>query len=197
LFGDDLAKQIRNAKETSRIGQTVAAYTKHGHSRSHRCQNPYQSGRHDKSNKGGSRQSFLGERIPLDGAEKTVQQPQERDREAIMASLEQLKLAVSDFPPFVESCLRNYLRCCCNTFTAGCIVHSLPAWRTITSDNEILSTVMGLKIDVDTKPRQQFLPNCRRSATEATIIDAEIKKLSSKRVIEPTRHCPNDFPTYS
>lgn len=110
-----------------------------------------------------------------------------------MTSLEQLKLAVSDFPPFVESFLRNYLRFRCDTFTAGCIAHSLPAWRTITSDNEILSTVMGMKIDFDTKPRQQFLPNCRRPATEATIIDAEIKKLSSKRVIEPTGHCPNEI----
>ena len=123
-------------------------------------------------------ESLFWERIPLDGAEKTVQRPQERDREAIMASLEQLKLAVSDFPPFVESCLRNFLRYRCDTFTAGCIAHSLPAWPTITSDNEILSTVMGLKIDFDTKPHQQFLPNCRRSATETTIIDAEIKKLS-------------------
>ena len=60
LFGDDLAKQIRDGKETSRIGQTVAAYTKHDRSRSHRRQNSYQTGRHDKSNKGGSRQSFLG-----------------------------------------------------------------------------------------------------------------------------------------
>lgn len=52
---------------------------------------------------------------------------------------------------------------------------------------------MGMKIYFDTKPRQQFLPNCRRPATEATIIDAEIKKLSSKRVIEPTGHCPNEI----
>ena len=44
LFGDDLAKQIRDAKEMSRIGQTVAAYIKHDPSRSHRRQNSYQTG---------------------------------------------------------------------------------------------------------------------------------------------------------
>ena len=44
LFGDDLAKQIRDAKEMSRIGQTVAAYTKHDRPRSHRRQNSYQTG---------------------------------------------------------------------------------------------------------------------------------------------------------
>ena len=71
LFGDDLAKQIRDAKETSRIGQTVAAYTKHDCSRSHRCQNSYQSGQHDKSNKGGSRQPFLGKGYRSMGRKKT------------------------------------------------------------------------------------------------------------------------------
>ena len=70
LFGDDLAKQIRDAKERSRIGQTVAAYTKNDRSRSHRRQNSYQSCRHDKSNKGGSRQSFLGKGYRSTGRKK-------------------------------------------------------------------------------------------------------------------------------
>ena len=70
LFGDDLAKQIRDAKETSRIGQTVGAYTKHDGSRNRRRHNPYQSGRHDKSNKGSSRQSFLGRGYRSTGRKK-------------------------------------------------------------------------------------------------------------------------------
>lgn len=101
---------------------------------------------------------FFGERLLLNWAEKNVQRSQEQDQEAIMASPEQLKLVVSDFPPFVEVLLRNYLRYCCDTFAARCITHSLPAWRKITSDNEILSIVMGMKIDFDKKPHQQFLP---------------------------------------
>ena len=72
-------------------------------------------------------------------------------------------------------------------------MHSLQAWRKITFDNEILSTVMGMKIDFDTTPRQKVSSNCTRSATETNIIDAEIKKLSSKRVIEPTAHCCNEI----
>ena len=59
LFGDDLAKQIRDAKETSRIGHTVGV-TKHDHNRNYRRHGSYQASRHDKSSKGGSRQSFLG-----------------------------------------------------------------------------------------------------------------------------------------
>lgn len=110
-----------------------------------------------------------------------------------MASLEQLKLAVSDFPPFTKSSLRDYLQYRCDTFAAGCIAHSLPAWRKITSDNEILSTVMGMKIDFTATPCQKFLPNCTRSVTETTIIDLEIQKLLSKHVIEPTGHCHKEI----
>ena len=39
---------------------------------------------------------------------------------------------------------------------------------------------------------KKFFPNCTRSTTEMTNIDAEIKKLSSKRVIEPTSHYCNE-----
>ena len=61
-----------------------------------------------------------------------------------MASLTQLKLAVSEFPLFVNSILINYLRYRCDNFAAGCIAHSLPAWREITSDNEILDQFVFL-----------------------------------------------------
>ena len=74
LFGDDLAKQIRDAKETNRIGQTVGAYTKHDGSRNRRRQNSYQSGRHYKSNKGSSRHNdgslFWGEDTAQVGGKK-------------------------------------------------------------------------------------------------------------------------------
>ena len=70
LFGDDLAKQIRDAKETSRIGKTVGAYTKQDRNKSHRRHNPYQSGRDDRGSKGGSRQPFLGKGYRSTGRKK-------------------------------------------------------------------------------------------------------------------------------
>ena len=79
-----------------------------------------------------------------------------------MASLKQLKLAVSDFPSFVESLGRNYQRHCCDTFAAGCIAHSLPAWRKVTSDNEILCTVMGITIDFDTTHHKKIFPQLHK-----------------------------------
>jgi len=80
LFGDDLAKQIGDAKEACCIGHTVGI-TKHDHSRNYRRHGSYQSSRHDKSSKGGSRQPFLGKGYCSTGRKKNVQRHEERDQE--------------------------------------------------------------------------------------------------------------------
>ena len=95
---------------------------------------------------------------------------------------------MSKFPPFIELNLKKYLIAPCDTFAAGCIGHSLGAWKEITSDKEILSTVMGMKIVFDEPPQQPFLPICKRPASEEAVIDLEVVKLLSKRVIEPNGH---------
>lgn len=130
---------------------------------------------------------FFGERPPLGGEKETLPR-QDRDRQEITASLAKIKSAVSNFLPFIESKLKKYLIARCDTFAAGCIGHSLGAWKEITSDREIISTVMGLKIDFDEPPQQHFLPTCKRPASEEAVIDLEVKKLLSKSVIEPTGH---------
>ena len=96
---------------------------------------------------------------------------------------------MSKFLPFIELNLKKYLIARCDTFAAGCIGHSLGAWKEITSDKEILSTVMGMKIVFDEPPQQHFLPTCKRPASEEAVIDLEVEKLLSKSVrIEPTGH---------
>ena len=95
---------------------------------------------------------------------------------------------MSTFPPFVESTLTTYLINRCDTFAAGRIAHSFGAWREITTDREILSIVKGMKIDFNDAPHQQFLPTCKRPASEESVIDLEVEKLLSKKVIEPTGH---------
>ena len=79
LFADDLAKQIRDA-ETSRIGLTVGAYTKHDGHRNRRRHNPYQGGRHEKSNKGSPRQSFLGRGYRSTGRKKPYTGPKHKTK---------------------------------------------------------------------------------------------------------------------
>lgn len=130
---------------------------------------------------------LFGERPPLSGEKETLPR-QERDRQEISASLAKIKLAVIKFLPFIELNLKKYLIASSDTFAAGCIGHSLRAWKEITSDNEILSTVLGMKIVSDEPPQQPFLAICKRPASEEAVIDLEMEKLLSKRVIEPTGH---------
>ena len=105
-----------------------------------------------------------------------------------MRSLEQIKLSVSDFPSFIAFSLRGYLQTRCDNFRAGCVSHSSDAWNRLTSDQEILSTVFGTTIEFDSHPCQQYLPQSVRSDFDTQVIDLEITKLLSKRVIEPTGH---------
>ena len=105
-----------------------------------------------------------------------------------MCSLEQIKLSVSDFPSFIAFSLRGYLQTHCDNFRAGCVSHSSDAWNRLTSDQEILSTVFGMTIEFDSPPCQHYLPQSVRSVFDAQVIDLEITKLLSKRVIEPTGH---------
>lgn len=88
--------------------------------------------------------------------------------------------------------LKQYLTCRCNAFQAGDIKHSLPEWESITSDPEILSTVVGMPIEFDEPPT-----GCSRAATltslaETEIVDREIAKLLAKGIIEVTTHKPKE-----
>ena len=50
-----------------------------------------------------------------------------------------------------------------------------------------------MKIDFDEPPQQQFLPTCKRPASEEAVISLEVKKLLSKSVIEPTGHSQGEI----
>ena len=110
-----------------------------------------------------------------------------------MQLLAQLKNSVSDFPLFIETTLRHYLQCSCGTFQAGNISHSINVWKQLTSDDDILSTVMGMSIDFCDEPVQHYLPKSVRSKSEVCIITGEINKLLLKGVLEVTHHCDNEI----
>ena len=120
--------------------------------------------------------------------ESTLSEEWQPCREEIMRSLEQIKLSVSDFLSFITFSLRGYLQARCDNFWAGCVSHSSDAWSRLTSDKEILSTVSGMAIEFDSPPCQHYLPHSVRSDLDTQVIDLEIAKLLSKRVIEPTGH---------
>ena len=94
---------------------------------------------------------------------------------------------------FIKSDLITYLQHRCDTFEAGHITHCLQAWKRITSDREIISTVTRLKIDFHTTPTQHYNPHSKRTYEETRIIDSEIQKLLAKKVIEPIEHSENEI----
>ena len=111
-----------------------------------------------------------------------------------MELLNKVKQSVSEshFPQAVETSLKPYLQHRCDNFTAGHIATCLPAWKNITADNEVLSTVMGMKIELDSSPIQHNLPPRKHSTIETVIIDSEIEKLLTKEVIERAKHCSDE-----
>lgn len=81
LFGDDLAKQIRDAKETNRLGKTVAGPPQHfDHNKGYRRHSSWSNKASEKHHKGGSRQSFLGKGHRSAGKKKPYQDRTETDK---------------------------------------------------------------------------------------------------------------------
>ena len=72
-------------------------------------------------------------------------------------------------------------------------MHSLDVLHSLTSDREILSTVMGLKIEFDSIPHQHYIPLNKRSAAEEVIVAGEIDKLLTKHVIKPVEHSSGEI----
>ena len=160
LFGHDPAKQIRDAKETNRIGNAVGS-SKHNCRPIHRessclswpneCHNAF------KRKWVCIPAAFFWERSPCNRTEEVQQQPKERPEE-ITQLITQLNNWVSDFPFFIETTLRPHLQSRCDTFQTGDISHSLDAWKEMTSDKDILSSVMGMSIEFCDKLIQHYLP---------------------------------------
>ena len=190
LFGADLGKQLRDAKDTNKIGKDIGL-GKTGASCSSCPYNSHRDKRRHQKNYGKhyrpaeSKPPFLGK-----GQIHLLQEP---NREDIIQSLENIKKTVSEFPSLVRA-LKEYLDNTCTYFQAGCITKSISNWQMITSDKEILTSVRGATnsiIEFDTRITQR--PQSAFSVKESAIFDSEVSKLLSKNVIETTDHAPYDM----
>ena len=81
-----------------------------------------------------------------------------KHRQEIMEQLHQKKNRVSVFGSFLPH-LVTYLQMLCHTFKAGQVAAHFAAWRTLTSDNIILSDVLGAAIECTATPVQHKLLN--------------------------------------
>ena len=186
LFGDDLDKQVRDAKETSNISQPLAlAETGNlGTIASHIATiivSAILVNREATNLNIGPTTSL----IFWEGPEKTDVQSQ--TRQEILSTLENIKLSVSKFPLAIKN-LTNYLKLRCGSFKAGNVRNSLSAWQNLTSDPEILSTVTGTIIEFDTPPITKGSPKIPFSIRESDIIDQEIAKMLAKGIVEVATH---------
>ena len=74
-------------------------------------------------------------------------------------------------------------------FRAGNIAKHINAWRSLTSDERILSIVMGCQLEFGEPHCQTKAPGVTNlSAKEVQIASAEVQKLLDKRVITKTTH---------
>ena len=90
----------------------------------------------------------------------------------------------------MSSCSLSYI----GEFKAGNIAKHINAWRSLTSDERILSIVMGCPLEFDKPPCQTKAPRMTNfSAQEAHIASAEVKKLLAKGVIAKATHDVDEF----
>ena len=82
------------------------------------------------------------------------------------------------------------------SFQGGRLVEFAEKWKEITQDPEILSTVQGLAIefdDVQELGKQIEIRQHKLTESEKKVIDSEIKKLASKKVITQCQPEPQQF----
>ena len=79
-----------------------------------------------------------------------------------------------------------------STFIAGATKDHLSQWTILTSDKFILTSVAGSSIEFDHLPTQCSLPQpLTFSASEAGIVDEQIRNFLDLRIVEKTIHsCP-------
>ena len=184
LFGDDLAKQLQDAKEASKISYSVASTSKYG---------PYKgkqhsSNQHDRYNKGPNQERFFMERPQWALQKEKIT----KQREKVMEQPLQINDEVSGFEPFLPTLL-TYLQNLCNSFKAGQGGYSLCSLRTLTSDGIVLSDVLGASIECIATPAQHRMPNQAFSESECPIVCHEVHKLVGKGVITKASPMPGQI----
>ena len=79
------------------------------------------------------------------------------------------------------------------SFTAGQLSYHIDHWRQLTSDNEILQTILGEKIQFIAIPQQRCFPNNSIASIHHDAVHNEIMELVKKRVIVKCSREEGDF----
>ena len=98
---------------------------------------------------------------------------------------------VSIFLEFLPQ-YKEYLYQCIRHFKAGCLSHHIAAWEEITSDQEVLQTVQGIKLEFEETPLQGDCSGFEITKDQPTIQD-EVNKLLEKGVVVECEHEPVEY----
>ena len=93
---------------------------------------------------------------------------------------------VSIFLEFLPQ-YKEYIYQCIRHFKAGCLSQHIFAWEEITSDQEVLQTVQGIKLEFEENPFQGECSGFEIPKNQPTIKD-EVDKLLEKRVVVECEH---------
>ena len=76
---------------------------------------------------------------------------------------------------------------------AGRLRHFLPAWSSITTDQNILDIVQHYHLEIETPNQSRPRPEIQFESNEKEIIASEITHLFKLGVIEPAVHSPGEY----
>ena len=172
LFGDDLAKQLRDAKEASRISHSFASSSKSG---------PFKGNSKPLTNMTITlkvlKEIFCGKAKTGTTKRKNRQTPT-RNNGTTASNLGQGEYFWK-FPAPPGELSTNVM-----SYIYGWQVAAhFAAWSTLTSDKIILSDVLGAAIECTATPVQHKLPNQIFSEHEYHIVRQEVHKLLEKCVV--------------
>ena len=185
LFGDDLQTELTHTKATNKIGVTASSPIISGQA-SYPSSEPRQ-GHHFF---GRAPQFSRPTNYKLQSNSRSHDQPVSRKNHHVIDKLQPLE--VSQLTTFILH-LVDYFKSQASSFQAGRIAHCIDAWKSITADSEILTSVCGELILFATIPVQRrvpFQPVWKRPKSE--FIANEILSLLHKGVIIPSQHEPDE-----
>ena len=87
---------------------------------------------------------------------------------------------------------KEYIYQCIRRFKAGCLSQDISAWEEITSDQEVLQTVQGMKLEFEESPLQGQCSGFEIPKNQP-LIQEEVNKLLKKSVAAECEHKPVEY----
>ena len=120
-----------------------------------------------------------------------IQQHQIYYQQKVTQVLRKCAFNVSIFLEFLPK-YKEYLYQCIRDFKAGCLSQHISAWEEISSNQEVLQTVQGMKLEFEESPLQRECSGFEIPKNQPTIQD-EVNKLLEKGVVAECEHQPVEY----